>query len=128
MLGKVVATSSVISMVLVVVLLQVTNPASIGPLGIFVLFVLVYVSVLGVLTYLLYGVSRIVARIASTVTAKRPLQPLSFRRAYYFSSVLTLAPIMLIGLHSVGEVGVYEVLLVVIFVIVGCVYTSKRTS
>ena len=128
MLGKMVAAGSIVSTILVVIMLQVTSPARVGPLGIFVLFVLLYVSVLGVLTYLLYGISRVTSKLASTFTAKRPVQPLSFQRAYYFSSILSLAPIMLMGLHSVGEVGIYEVLLVMIFIVVGCVYISKRTG
>src|SRR5215212_1776395 len=57
MLGKLVASSAIISIILVAILLQVTTPASAGPLGIFMLFVLVYVSVLGVLTYLIFCVS-----------------------------------------------------------------------
>jgi hypothetical protein len=33
---------------------------------------------------------------------------------------------MLIGLKSVGEIGLPEYLLVLIFVIIGCLYISKR--
>lgn len=128
MLGKLVASSSIISIVLVAIMLQVTTPANIGPLGIFMLFILVYVSVLGVLTYLLFLGSQMVVKMAGFVTAKRPLRPLSFSRAYYFSSIITLAPIMFIGLQSVGEVGIYEIFLIFMFVAVGCVYISKRTS
>ncbi len=128
MLEKLVAASSVVAMILAGVLLYVTTPTKVGPLGIFILFVLVYVSVLGVLTYLLFIVSKLISRLAAFVTAKQPLRPLSFRRSYYFSSVLTLVPIMLVGLHSVGDVGPYEVLLVVIFAAVGCLYVAKRTG
>lgn len=128
MLGKLVASSSIISIILVAILLQVTSPARIGPLGIFILFVLVYVSVLGALTYLLFWVSRIAAKVASFAVTKRPIQPLSLRRAYYFSSVVSLAPVMIVGMQSVGTVGIYETLLVLFFVVIACVYISKRTS
>ena len=54
------------------------------------------------------------------------MQPLSFRRSYYFSTVLAAAPVMLIGLQSVGSVGIYEFILVMLFVVIGCVYIAKR--
>lgn len=128
MLERLVTISSLISTILAVVVLYTTTPTKIGPLGIFILFVLVYMSVLGVLTYLLFLASKGAAWLVSFVAIRPNVSALSFRRAYYFSSVLTLVPIMLIGLHSVGEVGVYEVFLVVSFAIVGCLYIAKRTS
>lgn len=128
MLEKLVTASSFISTILVVVILYSTTPTSVGPLGIFILFVLVYLSVLGVLTYLLLWLSRGVAGVTALASVKRPINSLTFQRAYYFSSVLTLVPVMLIGLHSVGEVGLYEVFLVTFFGVVGCLYIAKRTS
>lgn len=59
---------------------------------------------------------------------KRTLPSLTIRRSYYFSSVLALAPVMFIGMQSVGEVGIYEVVLVLLFVGIACVYVAKRTS
>lgn len=128
MFGKVIALGSAIAIVLVAILLQMTTPAEVGPLGIFILFILVYMSVLGVLTYLLFWGSYLWAKTLSVMGLRRPLQPLSLRRAYYFASVLALAPIMLVGLQSVGEVGFYEVFLIVAFVAVGCVYMARRTA
>lgn len=128
MLEKVVALSSVISMVCVVILLYATSPSSIGPLGIFILFILMYTSILGVLTFSLFFASKVIIRSAKLFNAKRPIQPLSFVKSYYYSSVLSLVPVMIIGLQSVGEVGFYEVLLILFFVTFACVYVSKRIS
>lgn len=128
MLEKLVIAGSSVATVLVVAVLNFTTPTNVGPLGIFFLFVLMYIAMLGVLTYALFWMGMIVARSATVVSSKRPVSPLTFRRAYYFASILALVPIMLIGLHSVGEVGFYEVLLVMIFGLVGCLYIAKRTS
>jgi hypothetical protein len=129
MLGKLISASSIISIVLVAILLQITSPANIGPLGIFVFFILLYVSVLGMLTYLIFCVSQLLVKVPLIMTtAKRGVSPFSLRRAYYFSSVLALAPVMIIGMQSVDEVGIYETLLVVFFTVIACVYISKRTS
>jgi hypothetical protein len=57
---------------------------------------------------------------------RRPMKTLSFRRSYYYSTILAAAPVMLIGLQSVGSVGVYEVILILVFVVIGCVYVTKR--
>ncbi len=128
MLKRLVTASSLVATILVVLMLYSTTPTGVGPLGIFALFVLLYLSVLGVLTYLLLWLSGAVAKLALLASVKRPINALTFQRAYYFSSILTLVPIMLIGLHSVGEVGFYEVFLVTIFGVVGCLYIAKRTS
>lgn len=127
MLGKLVAIVSLASAVLLAVLLQVTTPATIGPLGILIVFILMYVSVLGVLTFLIYGASKVGVRLSRGVTVRRPLHPLTFGRAYYYSTVVALAPVMLIGMQSVGNVGVYEVGLVVVFVAIACIYITKRS-
>lgn len=127
-MGRVVAISSMVALLLLVVVLQMTTPVAIGPLGILMVFILMYVSVLGALAFLLYGGSRIVARISSSVTVKRPIQPMDFGRAYYYSSVISLAPVMFIGMQSVGEVGIYDVLLVILFVVIACFYIAKRGS
>lgn len=128
MLGRTIALCVFAAIVALAIFLLTTQPASVGPVGILFVFILMYMSVLGVLTFLLFGVSRIVVKISSPFTVKKPLTAMTIRRAYYFSSVVALAPVMLIGMQSVGEVGIYDLLLVVIFVVIACIYISKRTN
>lgn len=127
MLGKIVAIVSLTAVGMLAILLQVTTPATIGPLGIFIVFILMYMSVLGALTFLLYEGSKVVVRLSRSLTVRRPLEPLTFGRSYYFSSVIALAPVMLIGMQSVENVGLYDIGLVVIFVVIACVYIAKRS-
>jgi hypothetical protein len=87
-----------------------------------------YVSVLCVLTFVLFAVSTLLARVSASMTVKRPLQSLSLGKAYYFASVIALAPVMLIGMQSVGEVSFYEVLLIILFIAISCVYIAKRSA
>jgi hypothetical protein len=128
MLGKVIAISLVTAIVFLAVLWQTTAPATIGPLGILVVFILMYVSVLGLLTFLLFGASKIISKVSASFVTRRPVGILTLGRAYYFSSVIALAPVMFVGMQSVGEVGFYDVLLVGLFVVIACVYIFKRTS
>ncbi|MFZ1250403.1 MAG: hypothetical protein WAR37_03090 [Candidatus Microsaccharimonas sp.] len=60
------------------------------------------------------------------MTIRKPLSPMEFKRAYYYSTVLAAAPVMLIGLQSVQPIGVYEFILVAIFEVVACLYVNKR--
>ena len=100
MLGRVIAVSSIGAAIILAILLQMTKPATVGPLGILIVFILMYVSVLGALTFLMFGMSKLIVKLSSSVTIKRPLQPLSLKRSYYFSSVIGLAPVMIIGMQS----------------------------
>lgn len=127
MLGRVIAIGTVAAVVLLAVLLQTTTPATVGPLGILFVFILLYVSVLGVLTFLLFGCSRIAVKIITIFPRRKPAQAVSLGRAYYYSSVIALAPVLFIGMQSVGEVSIYDVLLVVLFVVIACIYIAKRT-
>ncbi len=65
--------------------------------------------------------------VTTGMTLRKPVRPIQFHRAYYFSTVLAAAPVMLIGLQSVQSVGIYEVILVVLFEVVACIYISRRT-
>ena len=128
MLSRVVTISVAVAIVILAIILHVTQPSTVGPLGILIVFILMYVSVLGVLTFLLYSLSRLISKISTSFTVKKPIRPLSLSRSYYFSSVLALAPVMLVGMQSVAEVEIYDVLLIVLFVVIACTYISKRTG
>jgi hypothetical protein len=128
MLGKIIASGTVISIVALWVLLMTTTPASAGPVGILAIFGFMYISALGVLTFLLYGASMVMSRVTRVVFGRAQLEPLALRKAYYYASVVALAPVMLVAMQSVNEVGVYQLLLVVIFVTIAWVYVTKRTT
>ena len=126
MLGKTLVGSGIASIVILAVVLQTTTPATIGPLGILLVFILMYIAALSVLTFLIIGGNRLLLRSTVSLTTQRPLRAISLRRAYYFASVISLAPVMFIGMQSVSEVTVYDALLVVAFVTMACVYVAKR--
>lgn len=126
MIGKIIALSSMVALVAVVFILYLTTPATIGPFGIFILFVLLYVGVVGLFTFVLFLGSRALTKIMSLIT-KRIIAPFTLMDAYYFASVIALGPVMIVGMQSVGQVGAYEVVLVGLFTLVGCIYIAKKT-
>ena len=128
MLGKVIVTSTLIASVLLIILLQTTNPSTAGPLGLMAVFFLLYVIVLGIMTELLWIGSFALASVGRRFTSKRPPGRLSLQRSYYFSTVLALGPIMALAMQSIGSFGPYEALLVGAFLAVGTLYVSRRSS
>ncbi len=128
MLGKVIATSTVIATILLVVLLQTTNPSTAGPLGLLAVFFLLYVIILGAVTELLWVGSSLVQTVGKRFTSKRPPGRLSLQRAYYFSTVLALGPVMALAMASIGSFGTYEAILIALFLAVGTLYVSRRSN
>ena len=117
---------TIASLCLLLLLLNNTAPTSVGPFGILAVFVFSYISSLGIVTYVLYGASYLVSYVSSSLTVKKPIARLGFREAYYYSTIVAVAPVMLIGLQSVNTIGVYEYGLVGLFVLIGCLYITKR--
>lgn len=127
MLRRIILITTLVSIGLLFILLNVATPSTTGPLGILVVFILTYVAFLGLITYFLYGVTRIFAHLSSFFTAKKPLKGISFKRSYYYATIVATAPVMLIGLQSIGAVGIQEFLLVGLFVVIGCLYIERVT-
>jgi len=107
-------------------MLTFTTPASAGPFGLLVIFISAYLTFIGLISFFLFGISRLIASLSAGITVRKPIAAMTFRRAYYFSTVLAAAPVMLIALQSVRTIDVYELLLVIIFEVVACVYVSRR--
>lgn len=128
MLGKIIAISTVTAGIILIIMLQMTNPSTVGPLGLLAVFFLLYVVLLGATTELLWIGSRLIQIVGRRFTSKRPPGRLSLKRAYYFSTVLALGPTMALAMLSIGSFGIYEMLLITVFLLVACLYVSKRSS
>ena len=126
MLQRTIAILAGVGLCLLAVLLTTTTPATAGPFGVLVIFISAYLVFLGFVSFFLYGIWLLLSKLSTGFGLKRPIEPLSFRRSYYYSTIIAAAPVMLIGLQSVGAITIYELLLVVIFVVLGCVYISRR--
>lgn len=129
MLGRILFIAVAAASILLAIIFNTTIPATVGPLGILFVFILMYVLAVGVLTFLIFGLGVLFRKCMNTLmVTKRPVQSPTLIRSYYFSSVIALGPTMLIGIHSVGKLGFYDVVLVGVFIIISCVYVAKRTQ
>ncbi|MDQ5932708.1 MAG: hypothetical protein QG649_793 [Patescibacteria group bacterium] len=128
MLGKVIATSTVLAGIILIIMLQTTNPSTVGPLGLLAVFFLLYIVILGAITEMIWVGSHMVQVVGSRFASKRPPRKLSLRKAYYYSSVVALGPIMTLAMLSIGSFGFYEMLLILVFLGVALLYVSRRSS
>jgi len=126
MLPRIIATLSLASLCVLSIMLTCTSPATAGPFGLLVIFITAYLTFVGLISFFLFGINRLVIMVSSGMTIRRPLRAMSFKRAYYYSTVLAAAPVMLIGLQSVQTIGLYEIALVFLFETVACIYVSRR--
>lgn len=125
MLERIIPAMTVTSLCLLIVMLNIITPASAGPFGVLVIFVSAYLSLLGILTYFLVGASRVITYLSVVFMTRKPFRRLTLKRSYYFSTIIAVSPVMLIGLQSVGAVSIYSFLLLIVFVVIGCLYISK---
>jgi len=126
MLPRIIATLSLASLCVLSAMLTFTTPAEAGPFGLLVIFISAYLTFIGLISFFLFGITKLIASLSTGMTLRKPIIPMSFRRAYYFSTVLAAAPVMIIGLQSVRAINVYELLLVIAFEVVACLYVSRR--
>lgn len=128
MLKVFISISIAASFLLLIILLNTTTPVIAGPFGILAIFVSAYVLLIGSIAYFMYVMSRLLLHLSSSFVPRKPFEVLTLRRSYYYSTVISAVPIMLIGLQSVGRVSFYELLLMSAFVAIGCLYISKRVK
>ena len=124
MLKRIVAFMTVCSIVGVLAIMQSSTPSHSSPLIILLVFLLLYVSVFGVLTFLLYGVRLAVMRIGKGKLNDRTNT--LFSRSIAYGSVLAFLPIILVAVQSISGLKLYEIILVVVFEAVAIFYVYKQ--
>lgn len=122
MFARILSIIGLLATVALGLILNMSEPSSAGPLVILLVFILMYAITLVLTTFLIYYVSLLVIRITH-----RNYVSLTMRRAYYFATIIALAPVILIGLQSIGGLEVHEVVLVIVFTGLGLLYVARRS-
>ena len=113
MLKHLIPVLSLIAAVVLLVMLNFTTPAGIGPLGVLVFFTTIYVLMLGISVALVKLFLRLTGRQAG-------------RKSYLYGAVIAFGPIMLLLAQSLKTMSPLTVALVALFVFVGCFVVNKR--
>ena len=126
MLSRILYSASCISVVLLVLLILVTTPTEVGPLGVLAFFVLLYASLLGAVAGLLRCGSKFLSKITKNFVLSRPVVILSTKRCYYLSTIISIAPVLVIAIQSFGGIGFLELGLILLFEVIVCFLVIKR--
>jgi hypothetical protein len=128
MLSKILVGTGLVSAGLLLIILTTTTPSSVGAFGILSVFLLSYIVALSCLTFIVWFVAIAINKLGrSTHLIRRPYH-FSLKKSYYYSTILALAPVIMVSLQSVGGIGVYELILIVAFIFIGCIYVSRRVT
>lgn len=104
---------SMLAAILLLLMLNFTTPADVGPLGVLVFFAACYVVVL--------GVSLLLVKIFMKLAGKQ-----MGRRGYLYAAIIAFGPIMLLLAQSLGTLGPATIGLVALVVFLACFLVSKR--
>lgn len=127
MLAKILIAAGLVATGLLLIIITTTTPTSAGAVGILAVFLLSYIVLLCLLTFVVWLLGKILHKIRRKSLLFRNVSALSFRKAYYYASVIALGPIIIVSLQSVGGVSLYSLGLVGVFIVLGCIYVSRRT-
>lgn len=115
-----------ISLVIAGLMLTMTRPGEVGPFGVLAFFVLLYLSAGSIIYMLLTGIIYVLMRVLPPGSLRLWLENVSHTKVYYYTTVLALAPVVLLGMASVGSIGGLDIVLVALFEILACFYISRR--
>ena len=128
MFGKILFIIGLVATGLLLVLFNLTTPSDAGAIGILGVFLLTYIVILSVVTFIIYNGNAAFIKLTSEMGRKKSPVKISIKKSYYYASIIALAPVILVSLQSVGGAGLYEVGLIGLFVVLGCIYIARRTS
>lgn len=122
---KIVALVGIVAILAVMVLLSLTNPTTAGPLGILMFFVGTYVFFMCLFYVLLLTFKNTVVRFVGE-GRRVVVESIPRIKLYYYSTVTALVPVIFLGMQSVGDVGIFEVILLGLFEVLACFFIHKR--
>lgn len=108
-----------------VVLVHTVTPMSVGPLGILAFFVSLYIATASICYLVMVATRRIVMHVVRHDMHRR-LAAVTPLKLYYYASIVGLMPVILLGMQSIGGVTAWDVLLLTLFLGLGCFYIHKR--
>lgn len=119
---RIVSLIALVATIFIAVLLNATNPSSAGPFGILAFFTCSYILFICIV-YVIFLVSE---RIAANFFNFNKVSEKSKYKIYYYSTMISLAPTIYVGMQSMGSVGFFEVMLLAIFELLVCFFIHKR--
>ena len=121
-----------VSAISICIVVNFTTPSAAGPFGVLVLFLSLYILFVGIITFLILGMSKLFRSIInrnrseSTSLDNKTDRYICVKKAYYYGSILALLPVLLLAMQSFGGVAIAELCLITVFCILGCLLVSRK--
>lgn len=116
----------IIALTTALAMMQFTTPHLVGPLGVLAFFICVYIACACMIYIGLFHGLRLARKVLPKGALALAISGMKEIKLYYFASFLALAPVILLGMRSVGEIRLIDAGLLVIFQVLGCFYISRR--
>lgn len=110
----------------VLIFMYLTSPSQVGPFGVLGVFLFSYIALTCLLFVALDYSIGLLTKLAKPSKLKTRLESTPRLKLYYYASILSLAPVILVGMQSVGGVRLMDFVLLVIFEFLACLYVHKR--
>lgn len=110
-------------------LLNLSNPSKSGPIGVLAVFAVIYIfsfSALVLVIYLLESIYKLLKPQKSNLKAQENKEALRQRRTNLIAAALSLVPIFIISLNSIGELSLTDLALIVAIEALLIFYIIKR--
>ena len=125
----VLSVSAILSISSLYFLLNLFSPSNAGPLGVLVVFASIYVfsfSALSLIARMLESVYRALWPRQASAQIQHDRQHVYQKRTNLIAAVLSLAPIFLVSLNSIGELGFTDIALIIIIESLLIFYIFKK--
>lgn len=120
---------SLMLLLVFVILLYVffyTDPSNVGPVGILSVFVLIYLICLILLSFIILFIIKFTNKLRRHFGFKDSGNSPNLYNSFLYGSVVALGLVVLLGRNSLGSIGLFEYILVVAFVFIGCFFVKKQ--
>ena len=112
---RIISVTSIAGLLVLLLILNLTSPTEIGPLGVLLFFTTVYVVAFGIITLLMQSFMRLA------------FKKETFRnKDYLYAAVLAFGPIMFLMARSFGAINLWTTILICLFVFLAEFLVAKR--
>lgn len=121
---------AILALVLLLLTMNLTNPADGGPAIILAVLLLIYgltYSIFVLFVMLFWHIYRLAVPKGENATTSEVKYKRAIKRALIICAVVAAAPIMVISLSSLGKMSLFEGMLILVTELVACGYVVKRT-
>ena len=114
MFNRLMMLVSLVAVIIILAMINLTTPTSVGPLGVLVFFTMIYLTI--------YGVVNLIVAAFMKASDKK----FGGKKNRYYAAMISFGPIMLLLVQSFGSLSVVTFAMTAVFVMLGCFVINKR--